>query len=158
MFAFHAVRARPSLGRWCRPRLEQLEERLVPSLIPDGWIVETTSPSGFVYPDQWSSLASFPTGVFAVNPSTGEQSLVAARAGGLFSRPEALTVANGKLYVADARAFGPGGGGIIAVDPLDGKHNLIAPPGHIHRPTSLAVVNGAIYVASGSNASRPALP
>src|SRR5260370_19191472 len=139
MFSFPAT-TRSAAGRPYRPRLETLEDRVVPSIIPDGWIVETTSPSGFSLPTLWSSLASFPTGVFAVDPSTGAQSLVAARSGGLLSLPEALTFANDHLDVADHRAFGPGAGGIIEVDPSNGAQSLIEPPGdlhHIHGATPL---------------------
>ncbi|HLJ94855.1 MAG TPA: hypothetical protein VKU02_16885 [Gemmataceae bacterium] len=144
-----------------RPQLETLEDRIVPSLIPDGWIVETTSPSGFVPRDQWSSLASFPTGVFAVDPSTGNQALVAARSGGLLSLPEAITIVDGRLYVADHHVFGPGGGGILQVDPADGSESLIAPPGdlhHIHGPTALTYIDGSLYVASSGNDAGTVLP
>jgi hypothetical protein len=162
-FPRRARRATPSHahGYVRRPHLETLEDRVVPSIIPDGWIVETTSPSGFVFPILWSSLASFPTGVFAVDPNTGAQSLVAARSGGLLSLPEALTFANDKLYVADHRAFGPGGGGVIAVDPGNGAQSLIAPPGdlhHIHGPTALTFINGSLYVASLGNNAGTVLP
>src|SRR6266404_2937991 len=156
-------RASPSQAHCfvCRPQLETLEDRVVPSIIPDGWIIETTSPSGFVPGPLWSSLASFPTGVFAVDPSTGEQSLVAARSGGLLSLPEAITFANDKLYVADHKVFGPGGGGIIQVDPITGDQSLIAPPGnphHIHGPTALTFLNGSLYVASSGNDAGTVLP
>lgn len=156
MFYF-LLRARPVR----RPQLESLEDRIVPSLIPDGWLIATTSPSGFVASNQWSSLASFPTGVVAVDPSTGEQAVVAARSGGLLSLPNSIAIADGKLYVADRLVFGPGGGGVIAVDPSDGSQSLIAPPGdlhHIHSPTAIAFLNDSLYVASSANDAGTVLP
>jgi sugar lactone lactonase YvrE len=144
-----------------RLRVEALEDRAVPSIIPDGWLIETTSPSGFAPRDQWSTLASFPTGVFAVDPSTGTQALVAARSGGLLSLPRTIAVVNDKLYVADNRVFGPGGGGILQVDPVSGDQSLVALPGdlhHIHGPTAVTFVNGSLYVASSGNDAGTVLP
>src|SRR5436309_1514449 len=81
-------------------------------------------------------LASFPTGVDDVHRSTVEQAVVAAMSGGLLGRPEARTLFNYKLYVANSAALV---GSIIQVDPANGHNVLVAPAGNLIRtPTALA--------------------
>src|SRR5438132_14226473 len=99
-----------------RPLLENLEDRVLPS-IADGTILVATGPSSFSSQNQ----SSFPIGLIGVNPSTGAQSQVST--GGLFTLPTYTAEApNQELYVTDLQAFGTGA--IIAVDSNTGAHQL----------------------------------
>src|SRR5579871_198750 len=84
---------RPVSRSSCPMQLESLEDRVVPS-VADGSILVTTAPSSFSNQDQ----SSFPTGIIAIDPSTGAQSPVST--GGLFSLPTYMREGgNGQLYV-----------------------------------------------------------
>jgi hypothetical protein len=123
-----------------RLHLEQLEDRVVPS-ITDGTLLVATFPSTFSYQDQ----SSFPTGIVGVNPGTGAQSLVST--GGLFSIPTYIAeAANQQLYVTDLTAFGTGA--VIAVDPNTGQQRLVARDGMINGPNCFVFINGYLYVAN----------
>src|SRR2546428_13972399 len=90
-----ALRPRPSQQRpVCHPQLEQLDDRVVPS-IADGTILVATFPSSFSFQDQSSS----PVGIVGVNPSTGAQALIST--GGMFSEPTHIAESpNPQLYVS----------------------------------------------------------
>src|SRR5262249_30558478 len=87
--------ANPAYRSRCYLQLETLEDRLVPSLA-HGAILVCSAPSSFSTQDQ----ASFPTGIIAVDPNTGEQSALST--GGLFSLPTYIAEGqDGMLYVTD---------------------------------------------------------
>jgi hypothetical protein len=130
---------------WFRPGVESLEDRVVPSLIPNGWLVVPTFPS---------TIANNPSGVsglVAVNPTNGSQQ-IAISTGGLFSEPTSVAEdpATGLLYVTDYNAIN-GKGAVIQVDPNQpngSNQTLIAGPGaFINGPNALVVLNGFAYVA-----------
>jgi hypothetical protein len=125
--------------------LEWLEARVVPSLA-DGTLLVATGPSSFSTQDQ----SSFATGIVAVNPSTGAQSLLTQ--GGLFSQPTYIwETPDQQLYVTDLDAFGTGA--IIRVDPNTGNQFLVAKGGFLNGPNALAFVNGYLYVANEADGS-----
>jgi hypothetical protein len=129
----------------CRPVLEKLEDRLVPS-IPDGTILVATAPSPFAS----TSQSSFPTGIVAINPATGAQTAIFT--GGVFSLPTYITEApNGQLYISDLTAFGTGA--IFRVDPDGGQQFLVAKGGFLNGPDVLVFLNGFLYVADEGDAS-----
>jgi hypothetical protein len=104
--------------------------------LPDGTILVASSPL--------SGQSSAPTGILAVNPNTGAQSLFSV--GGLFSEPESVREGpNQQLYVADYSADGTGA--IIAVNPITGRQSVLATGGNINGPVALAIMNGFAYVA-----------
>jgi NHL repeat len=62
--------------------------------------------------------------VIRVNPTTGAQATVSS--GGSFVDPSGIAVeADGDILVADANAFG-GGGGVIRVDPATGAQTTVS--------------------------------
>jgi sugar lactone lactonase YvrE len=128
-----------------RPQLEQLEDRLVPS-IPDGTLLVATAPSSFASTDQ----SEFPTGIIGVNPSTGAQAPISL--GGLFALP--TYIAEGpdqQLYVTDLRAFGTGA--VIRVDPVSGQQTVVAKGGFLNGPSAIVYVDGSLYVADTGDGS-----
>src|SRR5437868_1989770 len=127
------------------PLLEQLEDRVVPS-IADGTILVTTGPSPFASTDQ----SSMPIGIIGVNPTTGAQTVIST--GGLFSLPTYVTEApNQQLYVTDLTAFGTGA--IFRVDPNTGQQSLVAKGQLINGPNAIVFVNGFLYVADVGDSS-----
>jgi hypothetical protein len=75
MFALHLKRraASPSQARRScgRLRLETLEDRVVPTTIPNGTLIVPTLPSTQVQP-----LPTTPRGLIAVDPNTGTQTVL----------------------------------------------------------------------------------
>src|SRR5262249_16817766 len=128
----------PQARRWiARLQLEPLEDRLVPSLA-DGTILITNTP--FLTP------ATAARGVIAVDPATGQQSLVSTD--GFFVEP--LDIREGSdrlLYVADAIATGLGA--VIQVDPETGAQRMIASGGFINVPQAIEIEYGKIFLANG---------
>src|SRR5438105_1038998 len=138
----------------CCPQLERLEDRVVPSLA-DGAILVCTAPSSFSYQDQ----SSFPIGIVAVNPSTGEQTAIST--GGLFSLPTYIAEgADGMLYVTDLGQIDatgnsvPNTGAVIKVDPNspNGQNQSVLVPG-VNGPNAITFVNGLLYVANLGDSS-----
>src|SRR6266851_4780363 len=128
-----------------RPLLENLEDRVLPS-IANGTILVATGPSSFSSQNQ----SSFPIGIIGVNPRNGSQSQIST--GGLFSLPTYIAEApNQQLYVTDLTAFGTGA--VIAVDPNTGQQTLVAKGGFINGPNVLVYLNGFLYVASEADSS-----
>jgi hypothetical protein len=127
-----------------RPRLERLEDRIVPSLA-DGTILVATGPSSFSSQDQ----SSFPIGIIGVDPNTGGQSRVST--GGMFSLPTYIAQGPNELYITDFAAFGTGA--VIGVDPNTGQQTLVAKGGFLDGPNVLVFMNGYLYVANEGNAS-----
>jgi hypothetical protein len=115
-------------------RLENLEDRLVPS-IADGSIILLDNPS---------TPSGPPTALVAVNPSTGAQSIVSQ--GQLFATPVNLREApDRQIYVTDYTAYGPVsttnvGGAVFRVDPDTGHQSLVAKGGYINGPSAIAVI------------------
>src|SRR5579871_2640926 len=131
---------RPVSRSSCPMQLESLEDRVVPS-VADVSILVTTAPSSFSNQDQ----SSFPTGIIAIDPSTGTQSPVST--GGLFSLPTYMREGgNGQLYVTDLEAFGSGA--IFRIDPISGQQSLVAKGGLINGPNALVYLNNSLYVAT----------
>jgi hypothetical protein len=100
----------------------------------------------------WSSQTqtSFPIGIVAVNPTTGEQLVLSA--GGLWSLPAYIAQGpDGQLYVTDLTATGKGA--VIKVDPTTGTQSLLATGGFIDGPNCLVFVNGSLYVVNLGNSS-----
>src|SRR5262249_10259275 len=94
--------------------------------------------------------SSVPTGILAIDPRTGAQSVVSS--GGLFSLPTYLTeAANGQLYVSDLTAFGTGA--VFRVDPNHGPQSFVSKGGFLNGPNVLTFVNGFLYVADEGDAS-----
>ena len=132
-------------GHRCRPLLESLEDRTVPSLL-EGMILVGTGPSSFSSQDQ----SSFGPGILAVDPNTGAQ--IRLSMGQMLSLP--AYIAEGpdqQLYVTDLTAFGTGA--IIKIDPNTGQQTLVAKGSFINGPNILAFVNGYLYVANEGDAS-----
>src|SRR6266849_541637 len=128
-----------------RMQLERLEDRVVPSLA-DGTILVTTAPSTFSNQDQ----SSFPTGIIAVDPSTGAETPLST--GGQFTLPTYVREApNQQLYVTDIQAFGTGA--IFRVDPNSGQQSLVTKGGLINGPNALVYLNGFLYVANLGDSS-----
>jgi DNA-binding beta-propeller fold protein YncE len=84
-------------------------------------------------------------GLFAVDPTSGQQRTLAQ--GGMLVEPwNVVVLADGRLLVADASAFGTGG--LIAVDPDNGQQTKVASSPVFHRPFGLAVrSDGQVVVA-----------
>ncbi|HLJ93537.1 MAG TPA: hypothetical protein VKU02_10145, partial [Gemmataceae bacterium] len=132
-----------------RPQLETLEDRLVPS-VADGAVLVCSAPSFFSAQDQ----SSYPTGIIAVDPSTGEQAAVST--GGLFSLPTYIAEgSDGTLYVTDLGQLDstgnplPNTGSIIKVDPnrANGANQILLVSG-LNGPNAITIVNGLLYVAN----------
>jgi sugar lactone lactonase YvrE len=145
MFTAFMKRRRGIPSQSNRLLLEMLEDRIVPS-IANGAILVATAPSSFAAGDQ----SSFPTGIMAIDPGSGAQSVVSA--GGLFSLPTYIAEGpNQQLYVSDLTAFGTGA--ILRVDPNTGQQNVVAMGGFINGPNVLVFVDGFLYVADEGDAS-----
>src|SRR6266849_2125666 len=128
-----------------RMQLERLEDRVVPSLA-DGTILVTTAPSTLSNQDQ----SSFPTGIIAVDPSTGAETPLST--GGQFTLPTYVREApNQQLYVTDIQAYGTGA--IFRVDPNSGQQSLLTKGGLIDGPNTLVYLNDFLYVATLGDSS-----
>lgn len=132
-----------------RPQLEMLEDRVVPS-VADGAVLVCSAPSFFSTQDQ----TSYPTGIIAVDPSTGEQAAVST--GGLFSLPTYIAEgSDGMLYVTDLGQLDstgnplPNTGAVIKVDPngVNGANQSLLVSG-LNGPNAITIVNGLLYVAN----------
>jgi hypothetical protein len=76
-----------------------------------------------------------PRGLFAVDPSSGEQRLIAD--GDLLAAPwDVEVLPEGTLLVADAKAFGTGG--LIAVDPTTGRQRKVWSSEDFRSPVGVA--------------------
>jgi hypothetical protein len=84
-------------------------------------------------------------GLFAVDPTSGQQRTLAQ--GDLLAEPwNVVFLADGKLLVADASAFGTGG--LIAVDPANGQQTKVASSSQFRSPFGLALApDGRVAVA-----------
>ncbi len=123
-----------------RPHVEQLETRLVPAL-RSGTIVVATSP----YADPTS-----PTGLVAVDPRTGAQTIVSS--GDQFREPLDLReTPDGQLYVVDFKAMQ--NGAVFRVDPDTGAQTVISTGGVFLGPSGIQPLDGQIYVADEGTAT-----
>jgi outer membrane protein assembly factor BamB len=75
-------------------------------------------------------------GLFAVDPTSGQQRTLAQ--GDMLAEPwNVVFLADGRLLVADASAFGTGG--LIAVDPANGQQTKVASSSQFRSPFGLAL-------------------